>query len=180
MKDTVGKQARDLLLKKPDPIDPIEIQREIHKDYIANLEWCVKHMQKKVDCSHLVGKDRGHEHCATRESWTGDFFVAVLLKKERILENVLRNYFLATLTCPTPTWDQSVYHYQSATEELTYLWTIPDRETCEIFTDNARHIVPEERQLLKMILDFNDGTLLRKCRQLNGERLDTGIVLEGK
>lgn len=177
---TVGQASADLLQQAPETRDPIEIQREAQKDYILHLEWSVRHMQKKVDCSHLAGQGRGHEECPTREAHLGDFYVVVLLKKEKLLENVLRNYFVQTLSCPTPTWDQTVYKYHASDEKLEYLWTVPDRETCLIFQENALEIVPEERWLLKNVLEFHDGTLLRKARELNGENLETGIILEGK
>lgn len=179
-KKTVGAIASELLQQTPESRDPIEIQREIQKDYIDHLEWSVRHMQKKVDCTHLVGNGRGHEECSTRPAHDGDFYVVVLCKKERLLENVIHNYFLETITCPTPTWDQTVYHYHAKEEKLEYLWTVPDRETCRVFQDHALEIVPEERQLLDMILKFHDGTLLQLARKLNGENLETGIILEGK
>lgn len=180
MKQTVGKIATDLLLKTPETTDPIELQREIQKDYIDNLKWAVQHMQKKVDCSHLVGNDRGHEFCSTRTAHLDDFYVVVITKKEKLLENVLRNYFLQTIDCPTPDYNQSVFRYDSKKEELEYLWTVPDKETCDMFQQNAIHIVPEERQLLDMVLKFRNGTLLQQARRLNGENLQTGIILEGK
>lgn len=179
-KKTVGAQAIDLLQKTPESRDPIELQREMQKDYIDHLEWSVRHMQKKVDCSHLIGNGRGHEECAKRPPHEGDFYVVILLKKEKLLENVLRNYFLQTISCPTPTWDQTVYKYHKNDDKLEYLWTVPDRETCLTFQENAPDIVPEEKWLLRQILEFHDGTLLRLARKLNGENIETGIILEGQ
>lgn len=180
MKQTVGKIASDLLLKTPETRDPIELQREIQKDYLDNLKWSVQHMQKKVDCSHLVGNNRGHEQCAQRTAYLDDFYVVVITKKEKLLENVLRNYFFETIDCPSPDYNQSVFRYSHAREELEYLWTVPDRDTCDLFQQNAIHIVPEERQLLDFVLKFRNGTLLQQARRLNGENLQTGIILEGK
>lgn len=180
MKQTVGKIATDLLQKTPDTFDPIEIQREVQKDYIDHLKWSVNHMQKKVDCTHLLGNNRGHEFCNNRSAHLGDFYVVVITKKEKLLENVLRNYFLETIDCPTPDYNQSVYRYDAAKEELEYLWTVPDRDTCDLFQQNAIHIVPEERALLDFVLKFRNGTLLQQARRLNGENLVTGIVLEGR
>lgn len=179
-KKTVGSQARDLLLKAPETRDPIEIQREAQKDYIDNLEWTVRHMQKKVDCSDLVGKGRGHETCKDAVAHMGDFFVVVLTKRERVVENILRNYFMATMSCPTPDYNQSVYKYHANREQLEYIWTVPDQEVCETFAKNARYVIPDERALLEFVMQFYDGTLLKKARELNGENLETGIVLEKK
>ena len=68
--------------------------------------------------------------------------------------------------------DSWVYKYNHKEEELEYIWTIPDRETCHIFVDNAMLIHPDEKDLLKMIMDFRDGTLWKLCKKLNGEKAD--------
>jgi len=103
-----------------------------------------------------------------------------LLKKEKLLENVLRNYFAERSTCPTPDYDQSVYKYHYDSGNLEYIWTIPDRETCHVFLNNAHLVVPEERLLLEFVIAFSNGELMRLCRKLNGENIETGIILEGK
>lgn len=157
---TVGKMATELLQKIPDTLDPIEIQREAQKDYISHLKECV---------------DTG-----IKEFGNIDFFVEVNLKKEKLLENVLRNYFIPRKTCPTPTYDHSVFMYHKDSGDLEYLWTVPDKETCQVFARNVHLIVPEERVLLDFVLKFYNGQLLVKARKLNGENLDTGIILEGK
>jgi len=159
-KKTVGEIASELLQKTPESTDPIEIQRECHKDYIENLKQVV---------------DRG-----IKELGQVDFFVEVDLKKEKLLENVLRNYFLYRKTCPTPGHDQSVYKYHHKSGNLEYLWTVPDKETCDVFARNAHLVVPEERLLLDFVLNFYNGQLLHLSRRMNGENLETGIILEGK
>lgn len=157
-KKTVGAIASELQQQAPDSRDPIEIQREVHKDYIDNLKTAV---------------DRG------LLSMKHDFYVVVITKKEALFEKVLRNYFAERGTCPTPDHDQTVYKYHYNSGNLEYLWTIPDRQTCEVFLRNADKIVPEEQLLLEFVLNFYNGELLRLCRKLNGENLKTGIILEG-
>lgn len=174
-KKTVGQTSLELSQKTPDTLDPIELQREMQKDYLDNLIWAVKHAKKQVDCTGM----KGHEDCANKEAWTGDFYVEVITKKEKLMQNVLRNYFSARRSCPTPDYNQSVYKFNSSTDDIEYLWTVPDDQTCEMFVQNALKIVPEERQLLGFILDFKNGSLLQLARKLNGENLLTGIVLEG-
>lgn len=173
MSQTVGKIARDLLLKSPDSRDPIEIQRATENEYLANLEWCVNHALKKVDCSAI----KGHDGCSIREALIGDFFVSVLLKKEKVLENVLRNYFVASISCPTPHFDQTVYKYDSKKEGVQFLWVIPDQETCLTFKENKHIIVPAERGLLQFILDYYSGHLHRVCKAQNGETMNPGSLL---
>ncbi len=172
-KETVGKVASELQRKIPDTNDPIEIQRAAQKDYIDNLIWTIQHMQKKVDCSDLVKKDAPgtahHQECSTREPWMGDHYVVVTCKKEPLIENVIRNLFHGQRWCPTPTYDQSVYKYHADDEKLEYLWTVPDQQTCEVFLRNPGHVLAEEQQLLDMIIQFDTGVLLKKCKKLNGE-----------
>jgi hypothetical protein len=54
----------------------------------------------------------------------------------KLLDNVLRNYFIPTRACPTPHFDQTVYRYDHHKEAIEFLWVIPDQETCEIFREN--------------------------------------------
>ena len=174
-KPTLGTISSDLLNKHKDKIDPQEIQRAQEKEYLDNLIWAVKHAQKTVPCDIL----EGHLECSKRDALIGDFFVVVLLKKEKLLENVLRNYFLTTSACPTPSYDQTVYRYDSKKEDVEFLWVVPDKETCEIFKENITKRVPEEQGLLSQILRFYDGTLFRMCKQFNGEIMARGGALEG-
>lgn len=86
---------------------------------------------------------------------------------------VYHNYYLARKSCPTPEYDQTVYQYIYSADALKYLWTIPDKETCLVYRENALFVVEEEKKLLKYILDFFDGSLDRLCRKLNKEPGDT-------
>lgn len=175
MNQTVGKIASDLMLKTPDSNDPIEIQRATEQEYLDNLMWCVQHAIKKVDCSSI----KGHDECKNRAALDGDFYVAALLKKEKLLQNVLRNYFVATKSCPTPTFDQTIYKYNAKKEAIEFLWVIPDQETALTLKDNKQIVVPEERGLLQFVLDYYNGNLHRICKKLNGETMAPGSLLEG-
>lgn len=157
-------------------INPQEIQRAQEKEYLDNLIWCVQHAQKKVDCSAI----EGHEICKDRVALEGDFFIVCLLKKEKLLENVLRNYFVATKACPTPTYDQTLFRYNANKEDVEFVWVVPDRETCLTFQENKNIIVPAEQGLLKFVLDFYSGLLFRKAKEFNGEKMVLGGILEEK
>lgn len=172
-KKTVGSIASELL-SQSNTQDVIETQRATEQEYLDNLIWAVKHAQKKIDCSSI----EGHKECASRIAFEKDFFIVVLLKKEKLLENVLRNYFITTLACPTPHFDQTVYRYDHKKEDVEFIWVVPDKETCEILSSNATIIVPEERQLLRMVLDYYDGTLFRIAKKFNGEHMAPGVALE--
>jgi hypothetical protein len=158
-KKTVGAIASELLQKAPESRDPVEIQREVHKEYIDNLK---------------IAVDRG------LKTMKHDFYVTVIVKKEKLLENVLRNYFAERSSCPTPDYDQTVFKYHYESGNLEYIWTIPDKETCLVFLRNAHLVVPEEQLLLEFVLAYANGELMKLCRKLNGENIETGIILEGK
>jgi hypothetical protein len=174
VKDTVGKIALDLQNSGSGFINPQEIQQATAQEYLDNLMWCVEHALKKIDCSTLDG----HDICKDRLAFEGDFYIACLIKKEKLLQNVLRNYFIPTQSCPTPHFDQTVYKYDSKKEHIEYLWTVPDQETCLILAENKNIVVPEEQQLLKYVLDYFDGTLLKLAKKLNGETQFAGSLLD--
>lgn len=153
---TIGSISVELSQKTPDSRDPIELQREMHRDYEQNVFNCVEQ---------------------AKTVFSDDFFVVVETKQERLFHNVIRNYFYSRLSCPTPNYDQTVYRYNSADDLIEFLWVIPSRDTCFTFRQNILHIVPEERELLKFVLDFDDGTLYKKCKKFNGEELES-ILLE--
>jgi len=154
-KETVGKISRDLQLKTPDTDDPIELQREMHKDYVNNIIQCVNTHKPLFD---------------------GDFYIVVLTKKEKLMPNVLRNYFTARQSCPTPNYDQAVYKYHAKNEDLEFIWTIPSKDTCIYLKEHAMEVAPEERALRDFVLAFADGTLFRMAKKLNNEKTDSPLL----
>lgn len=154
-RESVGSLSQQIAKKAPDTRDPIELEREMHKDYVDELFACVN--------QHKAG-------------YHSDFFVVVLTKKERLMSNVIRNLFFARATCPTPEFDQVVYRYHKDHEALEFLWVIPSKDTCELFKQCCLEIAPEERELLKFVLDYYDGNLLRLAKQLNGERAESPLL----
>jgi len=146
---TVGAQYLAEATKEADTRDPIALQREMQSQYVDNLMQCASNFRKTFP-NH-------------------DFFVVVITKRERLMEKLFRLYYTARHSCPTPEWDQSVYHYTHKDERLEFLWTIPDKDSCDHLRDNALMVHPEERQLLKFVLDFQDGTLLQLAKKLNKE-----------
>jgi hypothetical protein len=155
-RDTIGKIATELMEKIPESRDPIELERAMHADYD-------KHLYDAIA--------RGFRE------YHGDFYVVVDTKKERLLENVLRNYFYCRSTCPTPTYDQTVYKYHRKDENIEFIWVIPSKDTCQIYRDHCLEVDPEERDLLQFVLEFYDGSLLRKCKILNNEESASNILL---
>ncbi|HEY4831547.1 MAG TPA: hypothetical protein VIH61_03205 [Waddliaceae bacterium] len=154
---TLGSQVEPLLNKEPESRDPIELQREMQKEYHSNLIQCINDFKK-------------NNH--------SDFFVVVITKNEKLLPNVFRNYFFARKTCPTPDYDQSVFHYKHDIECAEYVWTVPSRDACIYLRDNAALVSPEERQLLGFVLDFSDGYLYSLCKKLNRECKESNHIIK--
>jgi hypothetical protein len=154
--NTVGQVATDLAAKKPETNSPIEQMREQLSDYEINIYQAV---------------ERGIK------TFPGDFYVHVETKREPVLTNVLRNYFIIRSTCPTPFFDQVVYKYVRSSSILEFLWVIPSQDACVHLKDNALMVAPEERPLLQCILDYYSGELLRRCKILNGEQADSPLLI---
>jgi len=147
-KVTAGKIATDLMQKGMEQVNPIEYQREIHKQYEKEIYTCVENGIKKYD---------------------GDFFIVVLYKRERALLNVYRAYYFPRQSCPTPSYDQIVYKYHRKDRIIELLWVMPDIETATVFQNHALEIAPEEQGLLHFVLDFYDGSLDKLAQKLNNE-----------
>ena len=108
---------------------------------------------------------------------SGDFYIEIITKKEPLMQNVLRNYFLTKRACPTPTWDQAVHRYNHANQTIEFLWVVPDKRTCAYFMANADSIPREEYHLCNFVHKFENGELLKEAKQLNGEQPDSPFLL---
>jgi hypothetical protein len=98
-----------------------------------------------------------------------DFYIVVETKKEPKMKNVIRNYFIPRQSCPTPQYDEAVYQYNHLSDSCEFLWVLPSRDVYNMMKNNPLEIPKEERQLLQFVLEDADGTLLNKCKKLNGE-----------
>lgn len=156
MIETVGKISRDLLLKgdKNDHTVTEQMQEQL-SDYEKNI----------IDCL-VSGKN----------IYQGQFFIVVITKKEKLMQNVLRHYFFHRSTCPTPDYDQAVYRYIPTSDKLEFLWVIPTQDACYYLKDHALVVDKTERQLLQYVLEFFDDTLMLKAKELNGECITTPFL----
>lgn len=173
MKLTVGQAALNAHMSDKTSVNPREITLAQGPEVLANLEWCVKHALKEVDCTGM----KGHENCHNDSKLDGDFFVTIYTKREHNLNNVIRNYYFATKACPTPRFEQHLFKYYHQSGNLRYIWSVPDEENALMYKENKDRIEPEERQLLQFVLDFYDGTLLRLSKEFNGEAMHAGGAL---
>jgi hypothetical protein len=148
VKKTVGEISTDLLQKANDPVSVIDQTYECLTDFEKEL----------LKCAHDA-----------RTKYKGNYFITVITKKEPLMENVIRNFFIHRLSCPTPDYDQTVYRYDRQKDDLEFIWTIPSKDTCLQFIAHKHEIVPSELALLGFILDFSDGTLFKLAKKLNNE-----------
>lgn len=148
-RDTVGKISGELSQKPLETYDPVEQTNEQLSDYDKNIEEAVQEGLKK---------------------YHGDFYIAVLTKKERLMQNIIRHYFIPRQTCPTPEYDQTVYKYNRSNHSINYLWTLPDKQAYYFLLKNADIIPVEQRDLLQFVIDDVMGKLLKKAKLLNGEK----------
>lgn len=145
-------QASIEAAKTGDNPDAVELTRDIDsgkatgKSWEEELETCVKRGKSRMD---------------------GDFFVVILTKKERLLQNVVRRYFIDRKSCPHPEYDQTVFRYVRNGDVLEYMWTIPDWQACEDLKANALVLSPELRDLHRMVMQFEDGSLKNEADRLN-------------
>ncbi len=151
---TVGALSQELAAQQLDTRDPIQLERAMQKDYLKNVLECI---------------------ARSKANFPDDFYVVVLTKREHLMQNVCRLYYVARQSCPTPNYDQAVFRYHGKDDKLEYIWTIPDRETCFTYLSQALMVAPEERQLLNFILDFKSGELAKRAIKLNGEEIPLGV-----
>ena len=148
-RDTVGKISSKLLLNAHDDSHSAEEQmRESLTDFEKNMEISIQRFKKM---------------------FAQDFYIIVLTKKERLMMNVLRNYFTGRLSCPTPEYDQAVYKYTLKKDHLEFLWVVPSKDACQMIKEYPLELPEEGHELRNFVLSFYDGTLLHKAKLLNGE-----------
>lgn len=158
-KDTVGKLSLDLQKTAHEYNHSAEEQmREQLSDYENHINQCIDRCKQEYD---------------------GDFYIVVLTKKERLLKNVIRNYFMGRKSCPTPEYDQAVYRFNRLQGTVEFMWVVPAKDICQHMIENALELPKEERALLEFVIDFTDGTLLRRAKALNHEADDSNILIKG-
>ena len=104
-----------------------------------------------------------------KSKYSKDFFVVVITKKERLMPNVLRNYFFNRLSCPTPDYDQIVFYWNHSQNVLDFLWVLPAKDICDEMMLNRTNIHPDEYAAYSFIHSFYDGTLMKYAHTLNGD-----------
>lgn len=104
-----------------------------------------------------------------KKKYNSDFFIEMCERKSK-LWNVNPEWLpMARRSCPTPMFEQSVFHYRKADDALDYLWTIPNIDACCWLLHNALLIPEDQKWLLSFVIDYKDGKLFKQMKQLNKE-----------
>lgn len=156
-RDTVGKISQELLKQSPVDISARDQAENSNKSYLNELYGTVLSFKEKSP------------NC--------DFFIEVQTVGSRVLHNVIKKMFFGRLSCPTPNYDQTVWQYKYADEELFLIWTIPDREHCFKLLKNANIIDPELKELTANVMAFATGELYNLAKKLNKEDILESLVV---
>lgn len=158
-KPTFGQQFLDNVVNKEIEVHELtDVQRTLQSKYIERLKGSVDQF-KKVHPDH-------HQN----------FFIEVITKAERLFRDYPRTYFIGRKTCPSPGYDQSVFRYNWLDDNIEYLWTLPDMANANFLASHCLEVPVEQRQLLGFIMDYYDGVLFRKCKELNNEQMGSNIL----
>lgn len=158
-KITFGQQFTDNVINKEQEINElIDVQRTLQKKYIDRLVGSVDQF-KKIHPDHQK-----------------DFFIEVITKPERLFRNYPRTYFVGRKTCPTPFYDQSVYRYNWKDDNIEYLWSLPDLDNANYLASHCLTVPEELKQLMGFVMDYYNGDLFKRCKQLNGEQLGSNLL----
>jgi len=156
-KKTVGAEVYEQLSKyQPGgQADVREIQEVMQEDYFNRIDQEVKKSLHRLD---------------------GDFYVVMITIHTKIFGKAIRQRPVCRQSCPSPQFDEAVFKYHRGTDSLEFLWVVPCKDACIHLSLNALIVAPEERDLRDFVLDFQDGTLLRKAKMLNGEKSDSPLL----
>lgn len=152
-KETVGKLSSELL------------QRDTYADHSAGEQ-----MQAQLSDYESNLLDRV-VHGKT--VYAGDFYLVVIAKREKLMPNAFRLYYFHRQSCPSPDYDQTVYKYHHKDEQIEFLWVVPAKPVIKEMLVAKLELDPCMYQLLKFVIEFVDGTLDKKARELNGEPVVT-------
>ena len=135
---TVGKAAYDLLCKPPERILAGDMQKEMQKSTLKNIEEIVE----------------------THQDYADEYYIVVMLQKDRVIPNLIRQKFIVRKTRPAPDYDTTLYKVDNRSSSITFEWTIPDEARCEELFFRQASLSGEEEQSFSFVKKFADGSLV--------------------
>jgi len=105
-----------------------------------------------------------------KKATEGDFFIEVIRTHEPGRRKMFRRRQFWTNSCSTPTPGSAIYQYTRADDKLDLLWDLPPTTACAWAFRNKKELtLTGMGNVLPMIMDYYDGTLLKRAKKINGE-----------
>lgn len=110
-----------------------------------------------------------------------DFYVVLITTIDRVLKQP-KIIPVARRSCPTPVYKQSVWKYHWASDELEFLWSIPDAILYYHILNNISHYLQDREcaDLSKFVMLMEQGELLEWVKKENGEKKDAVIKISSE
>ncbi len=138
MSKSVGEASFDLLQKAPEKINVIDMQREMQKNVLKEIDDII----------------------SRHKDYAKKYYIVYMLQRERTMKNVLRQRFIVRRTRPRPDYDCSLFSYDNVSSELAFHWTIPDEDACQYIIHNKSTLSNEQKTLLPYVEKFANSTLV--------------------
>ncbi len=124
------------------------------------------------DVQEVAYKSRTHTLYANR-----DFYVVIVHNLEQVGQ-VARDRVFARRSCPTPTYNQSVFKSHKD-GKLEFLWSIPGKiRYYQVLHDKVKELEDTEtRDRAKFVILMESGELLEWVKRENGEKIDAVIKI---
>lgn len=120
-------------LKPADSVNVIDLTKELNKKTTELLEQAI------------------NDH----KDYADEYYIVIELQTFQIFPGTIKQTCYVRKTPPIPKFDNNVWTYNNKSGELKYLYSIPDKATCERLRDaNLEDLPKEEHQLAAFVKDF--------------------------
>lgn len=107
-----------------------------------------------------------------KKVFSDDFIIEVHQWHEIGDRKVTRIRLRQLLALPTPRPGRSYYYYDSHDDILDLLWDLPPQKACEWAYNNRMTVGTQLPHAMTTILDYYDGTLVKKADEINKQIAD--------
>jgi hypothetical protein len=143
---TLGELALEMQQKSPDKVAVNDLGNEILKgeDVMKSIWECVRNGLKVFGIPVV--------------------FVELHMWMDRTIQQQPNIRKIPRASCPTPTYGQTVFKYDSRIDKMETLWSMPDRETSIAYLHNYKQVPDVEKTSLYTALNFYNGSLDALCK----------------
>lgn len=139
---TISEQAQELRSKEDDKIEAWEMQIEIDRDYLEEIQKVTRR--------------------EPASDWITPYYIVCLRTKPSWGINVIRRRFWARQTCPKPVPSQTVYRYYPNSGNLELLWTLPNIDAINYVSQNRDKIENEFKSVIPYVVKYLEKKLPRQ------------------